>query len=101
MTLKSTIAASLFAIMAALSLSVSAASTTSADAKIEESTQQKAMKPHSHVQDKTGIPQKAPEITSEKPNAASDHTKPARVKVVVASVMQPTFEYRDQPNASL
>ena len=25
----------------------------------------------------------------------------ARVKVVVASVMQPTFEYRDQPNASL
>ena len=27
--------------------------------------------------------------------------EPARVKVVVASVMQPTFEYRDQPNASL
>ena len=27
--------------------------------------------------------------------------EPARVKVVVASVMQPTFEYRDPPNASL
>ncbi|MBK9956729.1 MAG: hypothetical protein IPP18_17080 [Rhodocyclaceae bacterium] len=27
--------------------------------------------------------------------------EPARVKVVVASVMQPTVEYRDQPNASL
>ncbi len=26
---------------------------------------------------------------------------PARVKVVVASVMQPTVEYRYQPNASL
>jgi hypothetical protein len=27
--------------------------------------------------------------------------QPARVKVVVASVMQPTVEYCDQPNASL
>ena len=30
-----------------------------------------------------------------------DSTVAARVKVVVASVMQPTVEYRDQPNASL
>lgn len=28
-------------------------------------------------------------------------SQPARVKVVVASVMQPTVEYRYQPNASL
>ena len=31
----------------------------------------------------------------------AEQVEPARVKVVVASVMQPTVEYRDCPNTSL
>jgi hypothetical protein len=33
------------------------------------------MKPHSHVEEKTGMPQMAPEAMSGKQNAAKDKTK--------------------------
>lgn len=85
MKLKPTLTASLFAIMAALSLNAGAAADTSANANAasdtpagpsaEKALPQKKMRPHSHVEDKTGIPQKAPEAVPDKPNAAKDRTK--------------------------
>jgi len=84
MKLKPTLAASLFAIMAALALNAGAAADPSADAKtekaapqMEKAAAQKAMRPrpHSHVEAKTGFPQKAPEFAPDKPNAAKDRTK--------------------------
>lgn len=75
MKLKPTLAASLFALMAALSLNVSAAADTTADAKVEKAVPQKKMRPHSHVEDKTGIPQKAAEAMPDKLSAAKDRTK--------------------------
>jgi len=69
------LAASLFAISAAFSFNASAASDTPANAKVEKATPQKKMKPHSHVEDKTGIPQSAPVAMADKPNAANDRTK--------------------------
>jgi hypothetical protein len=85
MKLKPTLAASLFAIIAALSLNASAASGTPATtgaasdtpayAKVEKAAPQKTMKPHSHVEEKTGFAPKAPEAMPEKPNAANDRTK--------------------------
>jgi hypothetical protein len=85
MKLKPTLAASLFAIMAALSLNASAASgtpanasaasDTPADTKVEKATPQKKMRPHSHVEEKTGFAPKAPEAMPDKPNAANDRTK--------------------------
>jgi hypothetical protein len=85
MKLKPTLAASLFAIMAALSLNASAASDTPgnagavldtpADAKVEKAAPQMKMKRHSHVEEKTGFAPKAPEPMPDKPNAANDRTK--------------------------
>jgi hypothetical protein len=85
MKLKLTLAASLFAIVAALSLNASAASdtpagasnasNTPADAKVEKAAPQKHMKRHSHAEEKTGFAQKAPEAMPGTPNAADDKTK--------------------------
>lgn len=75
MKLKPTLAASLFAIMAALSLNAGAASDTPADAKGEKAAPQKKMRPHSHVEDKTGVLVKAPVAVRDKSNAAKDKTK--------------------------
>ncbi len=75
MKLKPTFAASLFAMLAALALNANAAVDTPADAKVEKAAPQKKMRPHSHVEEKTGIPQKAPEAKPDKPNAAKDKTK--------------------------
>ena len=75
MKLKPTLAATLFAILAALALNASAASDTPADAKVEKVAPQKKMKPHSHVEEKTGIPQMIPVAMPAKPNAANDRTK--------------------------
>ena len=75
MKLTPTLAASLFAIMAALSLNAGAASDTPADAKTEKAAPQKKMRPHSHVEDKTGILAKAPVAMPDKPNATKDETK--------------------------
>lgn len=73
---------SLFAAIAFFSFSAQAASDTakmaeaqaSADTKVEQ-TSTKKMKPHSHVEEKTGIPQKAPESTANRPNPAKDMSK--------------------------
>jgi len=75
MKLKPILAASVFAIMAALSLNASAASNTPGDAKVEKAAPVKKMKPHSHVEDKTGIPQAVPAAVPDNPNAANDRTK--------------------------
>ncbi len=75
MKLKPALAISLFAVMAALSLGASAAADTPADAKAEKAAPQKKMKPHSHMEEKTGVPQKAPVAMADKPNAAKDKTK--------------------------
>jgi hypothetical protein len=45
------------------------------DAKIEKAAPQTKVRPHSHVEEKTGFPQKAPEAMAYKPNAATDKTK--------------------------
>ena len=85
MKLKPIVIASLFAIMAVLSLNASAASDTPAnasaasdtpaDAKVEKAGPRKKMKRHSHVEEKTGFAPKAPETMPDKPNAANDRTK--------------------------
>ena len=87
MKLKPTLAASLFAIAAVLSFNANAASDTPADAKAaadtpgdtkaaaEKAAPQKKMKPHSHLQEKTGFAPNVPEAMPDKPNAAKDRTK--------------------------
>jgi hypothetical protein len=75
MKMNPTLAATLFAIMAAFVLNASAAAATPADARIEKAVAQKRMKPHSHVEEKTGIPQLAPDAMANKPHAANDRTK--------------------------
>ena len=87
MKLKPTLAASLFAIAVALSFNANAASDTSGDTKAaadtpgdtkaaaEKAAPQEKMKPHSHMQEKTGFPQNVPEAMPDKPNAANDRTK--------------------------
>ena len=75
MKLKPTLAASLFAIMAALSLNASAAADTPAGATLAKAAPQMKMTPHSHVQEKYGFAPKAPEGTPDKPNAVHDMTK--------------------------
>lgn len=72
----------LFAAITIFSFGAQAASDTaqmaeaqaSADTKVEQ-TSIKKMKPHSHVEEKTGIPQKAPESTANRPNPAKDMSK--------------------------
>jgi hypothetical protein len=83
--LKPTLAASLFVIAAALSLSASAASDTAAsasnasdapaDTKVTKVAPPKKMRPHSHAEEKTGFAQIVPEAMPDKPNAAKDKTK--------------------------
>ncbi|CAG0991154.1 hypothetical protein GEOBC_02381 [Geobacteraceae bacterium] len=73
---------SLFAAITIFSSVTQAASDTakmaeaqaSAETKVEQSSTKK-MKPHSHVEEKTGIPQKAPESTANRPNPAKDMSK--------------------------
>lgn len=80
MKLQSALSALLFA-SAVLSLGAQAADADKAPPATEMKTEQgvkeqKAVKPHSHVEEKTGIPQKAP--AADKPakkNAAQDKSK--------------------------
>lgn len=81
MKLTPSLAAGLFAIAATLSLNANAAADTAADtaanakANKEQAAAPKRMKGHSHVQEKTGIPQNMPEAAPDKPNAAKDRSK--------------------------
>ena len=45
------------------------------DDKIEKAAPQTKVRPHSHVEEKTGFPQMAPVAMAAKPNAATDKTK--------------------------
>lgn len=78
MKLQSALSAVLFACVALLSLGAEAADTDKAPAATETKAEQgaKATKPHSHVQEKTGVAQKAPDAAAPaKKNAAQDKTK--------------------------
>jgi hypothetical protein len=75
MKLKPPLAASLFAIMAALAFNANAAADTPTDAKVEKTTPKKKMKPHSHMEEKTGIAQRTPDAKPDKSSAAKDKTK--------------------------
>jgi len=79
MKLKLSLAASLFALMAALN--AGAATDTPADPTLEKAAAPaapaKKVKPHSHVEEKTGVAQKAPETKADKPDAdMSKHYHP-------------------------
>ena len=78
MKLKSILATSLMAITVALSAGVQAADTnTPAAAQTPATGAQgdKAMKPHSHMEEKSGVPQKAPEAKDKKPNPTKDKNR--------------------------
>lgn len=84
MKLKTFLSATLFAAIAALSISAQAASdmdkaaeakTPAADMQADKAVPKK-MKPHSHVQEKTGVPQDAPaDAAPGKKDASKDKTK--------------------------
>lgn len=74
MKLQSALSAVLFAAVAALSMGAHAADTEMKADKTDKGTM--AAKPHSHVQEKTGVPQDAPATTAPaKKNAAKDKAK--------------------------
>lgn len=82
MKLNRLLAAALFTAMAAFSFGVQAADadkTTDAKAPMSGMPMDKAaskkMKPHSHVEEKTGVPQTAPDTPPEHTNAAKDKSK--------------------------
>ena len=77
MKLQSTLSAILLA-TAALSLGAQAADVDKAPPAAEMKMEQgaKAVKPHSHVEEKSGVPQKAPAaVDPDKKNAAQDKSK--------------------------
>lgn len=73
MKLESILSISVLATVAVLSFSAQAASDT--DKATEAKPTEMKMKPHSHVEEKTGVPQKTPEATSDKAKAAKDKSK--------------------------
>lgn len=79
MKLNSILSAAMFSAIAALSMGAQAASDTdkAAEAKAPVAGVQadKKMKPHSHVEVKTGVPQNEPEARADKPNPAKDNSK--------------------------
>lgn len=72
MKTSSFIAALLFA---SLSVGAHAADAEQSAAKPAEMQMEKQAKPHSHVQEKTGVPQTMPKESKAKPNPANDKTK--------------------------
>ena len=79
MKLNSILSAALFAAIAALAMSAQAVSDTDkaveAKAPVAGVQAVKKMKPHSHVEVKTGVPQSAPEAKTDKTDPAKDKTK--------------------------
>lgn len=78
MKLQSTLSAILFATVAALSLGAQAADADKAPPAAEMKMEQgaKPAKPHSHVEEKSGVPQKAPAaVDPNRKNAAQDKSK--------------------------
>lgn len=75
MKLQSALATALFATAAMLALGAQAADADKAPPAAEVKAEQ-GVKPHSHVQEKTGVPQSAPaKAAPGKKNAAQDKTK--------------------------
>lgn len=68
------ILATLFAATSALPLAAVAASDNPDEAKAEQSAGKK-LKPHSHVQEKTGAPQNMMEPRPDKPNPTKDKSR--------------------------
>ena len=79
MKLKSMISAGLFAAIAALSMGAQAASDSdkAAEAKAPAAGVQadKKVKPHSHMEEKTGMPQKVADSKTAKPDPAKDKNR--------------------------
>lgn len=75
MKTSSFVVAFLFASVGSLSVSASAADTDKTEAKSAEMQMHNKAKPHSHVQEKTGVPQSMPKEEKTKPNPANDMTK--------------------------
>ena len=79
MKLKAILATSLLAITAALSAGVQAASDTNTPAAAQTPSTgaqgDKAMKPHSHMEEKSGVPQKAPEAKDKKSDPSKDKNR--------------------------
>lgn len=79
MKLKSILATSLFAATAVLSAGAYAATDTGKGGDVAapatDIQTDKKVKPHSHVEEKTGVPQKAPEAVPARKNAAKDKSK--------------------------
>lgn len=78
MKLKSFLATSLLAITAALSTGVQAADTNTAAATQTPAAGaqgDKTMKPHSHMEEKSGVPQKAPEAKDKKSDPTKDRNR--------------------------
>lgn len=82
MKFNSLLAAGFFAATTALSFGIQAAEAdkaTDAKAPMADTQMDKAavkkMKPHSHVEEKTGVPQSAPDTKTERANAAKDKSK--------------------------
>jgi hypothetical protein len=74
MKISSLIAAVLFAGIATTGV-VYADDKAAAPKAAEAQADKAAAKPHSHVQEKTGMPQSMPEAKADKPNAAKDKSK--------------------------
>ena len=83
---QSILSAALFAAIVAFSVGAQAASDTDkaaegkdpaagAQAPAASVQAEKKVRPHSHLEEKTGVPQKAPEPRLDKPNPAKDMSK--------------------------
>ena len=75
MKTRSFVAALLFASVASLSVGAHAADAEQSAAKPAEMQMEKQAKPHSHVQEKTGMEQKMLEAETGNPNAAKDMSR--------------------------
>lgn len=77
MKLQALLSASILAVITALSSSAYAEEklAPAAEVKAEKTVPSQAVKPHSHVQEKTGIPQDVQPADPAKKNAAKDKTK--------------------------
>jgi len=76
MNSKLILTAGLLALSAILSPAANAAADTTGDKTIEKAEIKKQARPHSHMEDKTGIPASAPDAKQEKPKKPlHDHNK--------------------------
>jgi len=75
MKTQSVLFASAIMLIGTLPFAVRTADATPADAKTEQAAPAKAMKPHSHMEEKTGIPAKVAGKEPKKANVALDKSK--------------------------